>query len=44
MFSYDVPVSKHFVPVTLSVMSERFKRVMRMHPEFEALTSTEQAR
>ena len=37
-------VSKHFMPVTLSVVSERFRRIMMMHPEVEALTAGEQAK
>ena len=32
------------MPVTLSVVNERFRRIMMMHPEVEALTATEQAR
>ena len=32
------------MPVTLSVVNERFRRIMMMHPEVEALTAAEQAR
>jgi hypothetical protein len=32
------------MPVTLSVVNERFRRIMMMHPEVCALTAGEQAK
>jgi hypothetical protein len=34
MYTYDVPVSKHFMPRLMSVWGERFRRVMATHEEF----------
>ena len=44
MFAYDVPVSKHFLPLTWSIFNERFKRVACLHPEFKSLRCDEQAK
>ncbi|TRY76250.1 hypothetical protein TCAL_08790 [Tigriopus californicus] len=43
MFTYDVPLSKRFVPAELSTFMERTRRILKFHPEFECLTTTEQA-
>eukprot|EP00095_Tigriopus_kingsejongensis_P011663 snap_masked-scaffold59_size442576-processed-gene-0.4 protein:Tk11663 transcript:snap_masked-scaffold59_size442576-processed-gene-0.4-mRNA-1 annotation:"hypothetical protein BRAFLDRAFT_128090" len=43
MFSYDVPLSKTFVPKMVSVWSERFRRIMKIHEEFNALCDKDQA-
>ena len=34
MFSYDVPLSKRFVPNEIAAFVERGRRIMRTHPEF----------
>ena len=34
MFSYDVPLSKRFVPNEIAAFAERGRRIMRTHPEF----------
>ena len=34
MFSYDVPLSKRFVPNEIAKFAERGRRIMRTHPEF----------
>ena len=42
MFTYDVPLSKHFIPSEINTFVERSRRVMKMHPEFNELTDREQ--
>ncbi|TRY67251.1 hypothetical protein TCAL_02930 [Tigriopus californicus] len=42
MFSYDVPLSKAFVPKLVSVFTERFRRIMKVHEEFNALNDHDQ--
>lgn len=42
MFSYDVPLSKAFVPKLVSVFTERFRRIMKVHDEFNALNDHDQ--
>ena len=38
MYSYDVPLSKHFVPSEISAFVERCRRIMKIHPEFEEMS------
>ena len=42
MFSYDVPLSKRFVPNEIAAFAERGRRIMRTHPEFSGLSDAEQ--
>ena len=42
MFSYDVPLGKFFLPQTLSIFSQRYLHIMKMHPEFENLKKSDQ--
>jgi hypothetical protein len=42
MFSYDVPLSKHFVPNEISAFAERGRRIMKIHPEFTSLADSQQ--
>jgi hypothetical protein len=43
MFSYDVPLSKHFVPSEISAFAERCRRILKTHNEFNALNDATQA-
>ena len=42
MFTYDVPLSKNFVPAHLAVFNERYLLMMKMHSEFTNLNGFEQ--
>lgn len=42
MFSFDVPLSKHFVPTEITAFVERCRRIMKIHPEFSGLSDEEQ--
>lgn len=42
MFTYDVPLSKRFVPAELATFMERTRRILKFHPEFDSLTTSEQ--
>lgn len=42
MFSYDVPLSKQFIPNELAVFMERCRRMMKAHPEFSTLPDATQ--
>jgi len=42
MYSFDVPVSKHFTPHVIRVMTERVRKVMILHPEFRNLSCSAQ--
>ena len=44
MFTYDVPLSKHFIPSEISAFVERTRKIMKIHPEFSELSDTEQRR
>ena len=44
MFTYDVPLSKSFVPDHLAIFNERYRLMMKMHTEFTSLSRLEQAR
>ena len=44
MFTYDVPLSKSFVPDHLAIFNERYRLMMKMHTEFTSLSRVEQAR
>ena len=43
MFSYDVPLSKGFMPRAIAVFNERFRRLLKMHDEFQILPPKLQA-
>ncbi len=43
MYSYDVPLSKHFVPSEIAAFLERTRRILKIHPEFRALSDRQQA-
>ena len=42
MFSFDVPLSKKFLPSCHAAFLERTWRIQKMHPEFEGLTLPQQ--
>jgi hypothetical protein len=42
MYSYDVPLAKHFMPKSLAIFNERFRRVMMMHPDFRSISDHHQ--
>ena len=42
MFTYDVPLSKNFVPDHLAVFNERYLLMMKMHSEFTNMNRFEQ--
>ena len=42
MYTFDVPLSKSFIPNELSAFNERCRRILKIHPEFNALTDDEQ--
>jgi hypothetical protein len=42
MFSYDVPLSKHFATRAYNTFADRFKKILQVHPGFDQLTETEQ--
>lgn len=42
MFSYDVPLSKHFIPKQISTFIERSRRILKIHPEFSELSDSAQ--
>ena len=42
MYSFDVPLSKHFMPYVIRVMTERVQKVMILHPEFRNLSGLAQ--
>ena len=42
MFSYDVPLSKHFVSRAYATFADRFKKILQVHPGYEQLTETDQ--
>ena len=44
MFTYDVPLSKSFVPDHLAIFNERYRLMMKMHTEFTSLSRVDQAR
>ena len=44
MFSYDVPLAKSFVPTELAAFSERCRKIMKIHPEFDQLGDDQKAR
>lgn len=44
MYSYDVPLSKHFMLSSMNVFNERFRHILKMHPEFMALSDAQQNR
>lgn len=43
MFTYDVPLSKSFMPKALSTFAERFRSILRGHEEFQLMSSMVQA-
>ncbi len=42
MFSYDVPLSKHFVYRGYATFAERFRRVLKTQPGFNDLNDKDQ--
>jgi hypothetical protein len=42
MFSYDVPLSKHFVYRGYATFAERFRRVLKTQPGFSDLNDRDQ--
>ncbi len=42
MFSYDVPLSKHFVYRGYATFAERFRRVLKTQPGFNDLSDKDQ--
>jgi len=42
MFSYDVPLSKHFGFKKYATFTERFRRVLKTQPGFNDLTDRDQ--
>merc|ERR1712079_494641 len=42
MFTYDVPLSKSFVPDHLAIFNERYRLMMKMHTEFTSLSRVDQ--
>ncbi len=44
MYSYDVPLSKHFMPTAMTLFAERFRNVLRRQDEFDMLGPTQQKR
>jgi hypothetical protein len=36
------PVSRNFVPMWMCLVSERIRRVIKIHPEFQSLSSYDQ--
>ena len=42
MFSYDVPLSKHFVYRGYAAFAERFRRVLKTQPGFNDLNDKDQ--
>ena len=44
MFSYDVPLSKHFVYRGYATFAERFRRVLKTQPGFNDLNDKDQVR
>ena len=42
MWNYDVPVSKSFASKTLAVNRERYRRIIKMHSEFNDLKGYQQ--
>ena len=42
MFSYDVPLSKHFVYRGYATFAERFRRVLKTQPGFNDLNDRDQ--
>ena len=44
MYSYDVPLSKSFMPRAMAIFIERYRMVMKIHPEFNNLNRFQQER
>ena len=42
MFKYDVPLSKSFMVEGMRVLNERYRRILFMHSEFEAMDAATQ--
>ena len=42
MFSYDVPLSKHFATRAYNTFADRFKKILQVHPGFDELTEIDQ--
>ncbi len=42
MFSYDVPLSRHFIPSEIAAFVERMRRVLAAHSEFSSLSDNDQ--
>ena len=42
LYSYDVPLSKNFMPKSLAVYVERYRRILKTHEEFQRLNKTQQ--
>lgn len=43
MFGFDVPPSRTFLPRLVAVLSERFRKIMKLHDEFISLSDLGQA-
>ena len=44
MYSFDVPLSRKYFVNYFSVVNERMRRILKIHPQFEALPmETQQA-
>jgi hypothetical protein len=41
MYTYDVPLSRHFMPRVMALWAERFRRVMATHEEFNCLSESD---
>ena len=44
MFSYDVPLSKNFASKGYAILSERYKRILKIHDGYSDLTPKDQVR
>ena len=42
MFSFDVPLSKHFASTTFRTLRQRFHRILQSNPQFRTLNSSDQ--
>ena len=42
MYTMDVPLSKTFMPMSMKIFNERFRRVLKIHPEFNNVSQSEQ--
>ena len=42
MFSFDVPLSKHFASTTFRTLRQRFQRILQSNPQYQSLNPSDQ--